>query len=102
MGLKRECVIGSSQGREALKSAGIAAARVAVSRIRVRCKIAARARTLFVDGATNVNPDRSLERNAAPRMIAGAAHVGASREDCVIFRQCGRDPSPGFGVEFLT
>lgn len=100
--LKREGVIRPLQWRKAVQTAGIAAARLAASGIGLLREIATGARAQLIDGATDADADGSLERNAAPRLIASTAHVSASTEDRVIFGKCSGYPSPGLGIEFLA
>ena len=97
---KRERVVRSRQRRQAVDAAGIAAARVAVSRTGFGCEIATGTRTLRVDCAANIDADGSPKGNAAPRVTAGTAHVRRATIDRI--GQCRWHPSARCGIEFIT
>ena len=59
----------------------IAAAVVALAGIGFLGEFTAGAGALWVDFATDLDADGSLEGNAPPWLIAGAAHVGAAAQD---------------------
>jgi hypothetical protein len=56
----------------------ITASWVSLTDVRLRCKIAAWARSLVVNCATDADANVSLECNAAPRMAVCPAHVNTS------------------------
>lgn len=79
--LERKGVIRPAQRWQLVQAAGVAAAVIALAGIGFMGEFAAGAGTLWVDFATDLDADGSLEGNAPPWLIAGAAHVGAAAQD---------------------
>ena len=80
----------------------IAAAVVALAGIGFLGEFAAGAGALWVDFATDLDADGSLEGNAASRLVASSPHVGAAAEDGPLLGQRAGHPAARFGVEFLA
>jgi hypothetical protein len=95
-----ECIIGSGQWRQAVKTAGVAAGNVAVACTGFGRERAARTWALRVDRATRINSNGSPKSMAAARLATRAQHARSSIIDN--FGEHPRHPTLRIGIKLAT